>query len=146
MSAKHQAHVAELQAADYAQAMADASAARTWPISVHLTPFAPGVERLPIDDKRRWATFYGKSVDQVVRSTLTRLKLNPANCRAAQEGTDAALMAPVPPELLKLVSSGHGEIVPHALFWDGLTADQLRTALNTLAEAGWKPPAPLPAR
>ena len=82
MSAKREAHAADMRAADTAQALADASAARTWPISVHLTPFAPGCERLRIDDSRRWRTFYGRTVDQVLRSTLTRLKLNPRDCRA----------------------------------------------------------------
>lgn len=149
MSAKRQAHVAAIAEADHAQAQslmkewADASAARTWPISVHLTPFAPGCADLRIDDRRRWRTFYGRTVEAVLRSTLTRLALVPTECRAAQEGNDTALLAPVPPEVLKLVSSRPGEIVPHALFWDGVTADQLRGALDTLADAGWRPPAKL---
>ena len=76
MSAKREDHAADMRAADTAQALADASAARTWPISVHLTPFAPGCERLRIDDSRRWRTFYGRTVDQVLRSTLTRSRPN----------------------------------------------------------------------
>ena len=97
MSAKREAHAADMRAADTAQALADASAARTWPISVHLTPFAPGCERLRIDDSRRWRTFYGRTVDQVLRSTLTRLKLNPRDCRAAQEARTPPCWRPCRP-------------------------------------------------
>lgn len=141
MSAKRQAHAEALQAAERAEAEADASAARTWPISVHLTPFARGCERMRINDSRRWRTFYGRTVEDAVRSTLARLRLAPAACRAGREGNgDTAMLSAVPPELLRLVSSEPGAIVPFALFWDGVTPDQLKTALNDLTARGWKPP------
>lgn len=137
------------QAAELAEvraAAAHASAARTWPISVHLTPFAAGCEALRIDSPRRWKTFYGRTVEQAVRATLDRLALAPSACLAAAEGDgDVALMAAAPPELLKLISAKPGEPVPYALFWDGVTADQLKTALADLTGRGWKPRAHLPA-
>lgn len=149
MSAKREAHLAAAKDQDRAEAAVDASGARTeptWPIAVHLTPFAPGCERLRIDDKRRWRTFYGRTPDQVVRSVLGRLSLPPSACQAAREASgDIALLSAVRPELLKLVSSTPGELVPHALFWDGLTEDQLKTCLTDLTGRGWKPAAQLPA-
>ena len=128
-----------------------ASAARTpadptWPISVHLTPFTRGCEQMRIDDPRRWRTFYGRTVEDAVRSTLSRLRLAPSACRAGREGNgDTALLSAVPPELIKLVSSEPGAIVPFALFWDGVTPDQLTAALEDLTARGWKPPATVEA-
>jgi citrate lyase gamma subunit len=143
-NAKRAAHTAAIAQADQAQALADASAARTWPIAVHLTPFAPGCARLRIDDKRRWRTFYGRTVEQVVRSTLARLALPASACTAAQEGPhDVALMAAVPLALVQGVSSRPGEPVPHALFWDGVSVDQLKAVLADLTARGWKPPEPI---
>lgn len=135
------ATVAAVAEAERAEAMAaGASAARTWPISVHLTPFAPRCADLRIDHPSRWKTFYGLTVDQVVRATLKRLNLAPGACTAAVEGNDTALLANVPPELLKLVSGRPGEPVPHALFWDGVSVEQLTQALNDLTARGWLPP------
>lgn len=146
MSGKREAHAAAIAAADRAQALADASAARTWPIAVHLTPFAAGCAELRIDHPRRWKTFYGRTPEQVVRATLERLQLPASACQAAREGaTDVALLAPVAPEVLQLISAERGELVPHALFWDGLTEAQLKTCLAELTARGWKPPARLPA-
>lgn len=139
---KRAATAAAIAATEKVQALADASAARTWPIAVHLTPFTRGCEQLPIDDKRRWKTFYGRSVEQAVRATLIRLNLPPSACLAAQEGNgDVALLGPAAPELLKLISSKPGEPVPYALFWDGMTVEQLRGALADLTGRGWKPDA-----
>jgi len=143
--AKRDAHVAAIADAERSQALADASAARTWPIGVHLTPFAPGCEQLRIDDRRRWRTFYGRTVEEALRSTLSLLRLSPSACSAAQEGTDTVLLAAVRPELLKLVSSEPGAVVPHALFWDGASLDQLQTAIADLTGRGWKPSALLEA-
>lgn len=146
MSAKREAHAAAMLDADRVQALADASAARTWPISVHLTPFAAGCADLRIDHPRRWKTFYGRTVEQALRATLARLALPASACSAAQEGPhDVALLAAVPDHLVQGVASDPGEPVPHALFWDGLTLAELRTALAELTAHGWKPPAALPA-
>jgi hypothetical protein len=123
-SSKRESAIAAAQAE--AVAAMNASAARTWPISVHLTPFARGCERLAINSPARWKTFYGRTPGQVVRNTLKRLNLTPAECRARAEGTDVALLAGAPP-------------VPHALFWDGLTVDQLAAELKALADQRWTP-------
>lgn len=147
--AKLQANVQAVAAHD--TAANDASAARTWPISVHLTSFAPGCERVGIEDKRRWRTFYGKTPNEAVRSTLARLRLSPSAVTVAtQANGDLDLMAPAPPELERFLSSEtdgswDGRPVPFATFWDGLTAPQLQAELETLRRAGWTPPAPLPA-
>lgn len=140
MSAKREAHAEALQAAERARAAADASAARTWPISVHLTPFAPGCAALPIDDRRRWKTFYGRTVEQALRAVLTRLGLPASACAVAQEGPqEVALLVPAAVERVADVA------MPHALFWDGATLDQLAGALAGLTAQGWKPAAALPA-
>jgi len=128
-------------------APAHASAARTWPISVHLTNFAPGLERVGINDKRRWATFYGRTPNQVVRATLTRCRLSSTEVsveRAADGGAD--LLAPAPPELERFLSSEPGRPVPFASFWDGLDVDQLQLELADLRRRGWSPPAPVDGR
>lgn len=145
MTAKRDAHLAEIRAADQALVAAHASAARTWPIAVHLTPFAAGCADVAINHRKRWATFYGRTVDEVVMRVLVRLNLTPSDCSAAPEGQgDVALLAPVAPERLGLVSGKAGELVPQAIFWDGLTVDQLRQSLADLQAAGWKPPGRLP--
>jgi hypothetical protein len=61
-------------------------------------------------------------------------------CGAAQEGPhDVALMG-------RGAGAGGGvEREPHALFWDGVTLDQLKSALAELTARGWKPPEALPA-
>jgi hypothetical protein len=139
VSAKAAAHQAQILEAARVQALADASAARTWPISVHLTPFAPGCAALPIGDRRRWKTFYGRTVEQALRSVLTRLALPASACAVAQEGPqEIALLAPSDVERVRDVAA------PHALFWDGVTLDQARTALAALTASGWKPPAAIP--
>lgn len=117
-----------------------ASAARTGPVSVHLTGFAPGCEKLGIQSPRRWATFYGRTISQVVRSTLTRCRLDPARVTTAAEvNGDVNLLAPVPPELLALQSSEPGVPVPFAIFWDGLAQADLDQELARLRAAGWRP-------
>lgn len=139
MTAKRDAHLAEIAAQDRAEG-AHASGARTRPISVHLTGFAPGCADLALADKRRWRTFYGRTPDQVVRSTLARLKLAPGAVRTATEADgDVSLLGDVPPELLRLISGVAGEPVPFAVFWDGLGEPELQAVLATLVAGGWKP-------
>lgn len=121
---------------------ADASAARpaTRPISVHLTGFAPGRAREPINSRRRWATFYGRTPFQVVRATLKECRLAPAAVRTETEvNGDVAVLGEVPPELLRLVSSAPGALVPFAIFWDGLSEPELQHELAALAASGWVP-------
>lgn len=121
----------------------DASAARTWPIAVHLTPFAPGCERVGISDKRRWATFYGRTPAQVLRTTLTRCRLTPTAAAVALEPNgDVSLQAHVSPEIARLISSAPGTPVPFAIFWDGMTAERLTAELAALRAQGWVPPHP----
>lgn len=143
--AKREALVQDVAAEQAAPA--HASAARTWPIAVHLTNFAPGLERVGIGDKRRWATFYGRTPNQVVRATLTRCRLSPAEvsvARAPDGGAD--LMAPAPPELERFLSCEPSAPVPFASFWDGLDVDQLQHELADLRRRGWTPPAPVEGR
>ncbi len=145
MSAKREAHAADLQAADHAQAMADASAARTWPISVHLTPFAPGCRDMAIDNPKRWRTFYGRSVEQATRSVLTRLNLRPGAVRVSIEPSgDVNMLATPPAELDGMRSTASGQLVPFATFWDGVTSAELEATLSSLAAQDWVPPAKLP--
>ena len=114
------------------------------PIAVHLTPFAPGCERLAIGHPDRWRTFHARPAISVVRTVLTRLRLDPAACRASAEPNgDSGLLAPVPPERLRLVAADDQDLagapVPQALFFDGLTPAQLGACLTELAQARWTP-------
>ncbi len=122
-----------------------ASAARTGPVHVHLTPFAPGCEKLGMASPRRNATFYGKTLSQVLRATLKRLQLTPADVTVeAEVNGDVNLLAAVPPELVRLQSSEPGVPVPFAIVWAGADAPALAEALATLRAVGWTPfPKPL---
>jgi len=124
-----------------AAAPAGASAARapSQPISVHLTPFAPGCAGAPIHDARRWRTFYGKTPDEVLRATLKRIRRAPGAVRAKAENGDVLLLADVAPEVLRQLTDAPTEAVPFAVFWDGLTLDQVRAGLGDLAARGWVP-------
>ena len=119
---------------------ADESAVRTWPISVHLTPLAPGCSREAIDSKRRWRTFYGATPAQVVTATLKRLKLAARAVQAEGEvNGDVLLLAPVPANLQRWVTDAP-ELAPFAVIWDGLDLDQVRAELAALAARNWTPP------
>lgn len=145
MNAKREAHAAAQAEADRVLALADASAARTWPISVHLTPFAPGCRDMAIDNPKRWRTFYGRTVDQAVRSVLTRLHLKPGAVRVAIEpGGDVNIVATAPAELDGMKSTAAGQLVPFATFWDGASKAEVEAALVALTNQGWIPPAKLP--
>jgi hypothetical protein len=123
----------------------DASGARIRTVEVHLTPFAPGVRELPLHHPRRWATFYGVSPAQAVRTTLKRLNQSPRHLTAAVETPgDVSLQGAVPPELLRLLS-GDPERVPFAVFTAGLTLAEVEAALAGLVAARWEPPVALPA-
>lgn len=147
MSGKLAAHAADVAAAERAQMEDDASAARTWPISLHLTPFAPGCQTLAIDNPRRWRTFYGRPVMQVVKAVLARLNLTPTAVRAGPGAGpgDVDLLALPPAHLDGALSTPQGALVPYATFWDGLTLADLESAIAELTAQGWKPAAPLPA-
>lgn len=117
-----------------------ASAARTGPVHVHLTPFAPGCEKLGMASPRRNATFYGKTLSQVLRATLKRCQLPPGAARIeAEDGSDINLLGPVPPELVGLQSSEPGVPVPFAIIWHGAEAPALVQTLEALRAAGWTP-------
>jgi hypothetical protein len=109
----------------------DASAART-PASlsqirtviVHLTPFAPGCGGHSVGDRRRNRTFWQRPPVRVMRSVLSRLQREPHQVVVFEHPSgDVDLHARVEP---------FGD-VPVASFWEGLTADEARAALLTLA-------------
>lgn len=117
-----------------------ASAARTSPVHVHLTPFAPGCEKLGMASPRRNATFYGKTLSQVLRATLKRCQLPPGAARIeTEDGGDINLLGPVPPELAGLQSSEPGVPVPFAIIWAGAEAPALVQTLEALRASGWTP-------
>ncbi len=126
----------------------DASAARmappsAGPIHVHLTGYAPGCERLGINSPRRNATFWGRTLSQVLRATLTRCRLAPGAVQVEGEvNGDINLVAAVPPELVGLQSSKRGVPVPFAIVWSGTHADALCAALADLRSSGWTPALP----
>ena len=120
--------------AEEGRALIDASAARTRPISVHLTPLAPGCAYEPVDSKKRWRTFYGRSPDEVMRKTLKRLRLAPGAVRLATENGDLLLRAQIP-------EARPGDLAAHAIFWDGLTQFEAQAVLDSLAAQGWRPDA-----
>lgn len=125
-------------------APADASAARAGQrvIAVHLTPFAPGCERLGIDDKRRWATFWNKPTALVLRAVLTRLNRAPGEITTATLiNGDVDLLAPPAADLEGLLSSPDDQPVPHATIWDGAAETEVLTILAQLRDAGWAPAA-----
>lgn len=126
-----------------------ASAARTPnpPISVHLTPYAPGCSGLPIQHPRRWKTFWGQPRGEVVRKTLDRIRLAPGAARAERQGReDVCLLGPVPAERLAQAEAGQMEMVPFAIFFDGLSAADLSAELAALQAQGWRPQALAEAR
>jgi hypothetical protein len=115
----------------------DASGARIRTVGVHLTPFAPGVAGLAIDNPKRWRTFYGTTPEKVLRSTLARLRLAPGAVQLAVSAAgDLDLLAEHEQAL---------ESVPHAVFWDGLPEAEARAALEALRARGWTPDPPEPA-
>ena len=110
------------------------------PICVHLTPFAPGCEKLGIGSPRRNATFYGKTLAQVLRATLRRCGLAPGAVRVEAEVCgDVNLLAPAPPELLGLQSADPAVPVPYAIIWDGASAADVAHGLEALRAQGWTP-------
>ena len=110
------------------------------PICVHLTPFVPGCEKLAASSPRRNATFYGKTLAQVLRATLRRCGLAPGAVRVGVEVCgDINLLAPVPPELVGLQSADPGVPVPYAIIWDGASAADVAQGLEALRAQGWTP-------
>ena len=122
--------------------IADASAARSTQrvIRVHLTPFAPGMEKVGTADPRRWKTFWNRDLAPVVRALLKRLQIVPADLTvSSQVNGDVDLEIAPPPALAKYLS-GKPERVPVAVFWEGATQAQLLEILQGLNAAGWTPP------
>lgn len=142
-SAKRAANLAAQRQAP-PSVLTDASGARIRTVGVHLTPFAPGVKTLPLDHPKRWRVFYGVTPSKIVRTTLKRLGLPARLARPGREvNGDVELLAPVPPEELRLLSGLDGELAPFAVFWDGLTLSELTETLDALSAAGWEPPPPI---
>ena len=138
MTAKRDAHLAEVAAADRAEG-ARAARIPTRPISIHLTPFAPDLSSYPIGHKRRWVTLYGRTPNAAIRALLTRLRLRPEAVTTATVNGDVDVMAPVPPEFLDLVSGNPSEPAPFAVIWDGLSEPEVRAELDTLIAHRWAP-------
>lgn len=114
-------------------------------ISVHLTGFAPGCERLGIDNPRRRGTYWNRHPDSVVRSLLTRLDKAPAEVAVNTDlNGDVELLVTPPADLIPHLSTGSAK-VPAAIIWEGLTASQLKDSLQRLYADRWFPPRKLEA-
>lgn len=139
-----------IPAADASAARTEASAAdlaRPRRISVHLTGFAPGCDRIGSHDRRRWKTFYGQTPGPIARALLKRLARAPAEVGAHQEiNGDLCLTGQAPPELAGFLSTEPGEPVVLAMAWEGLTLAEWTACRAALIAAGWRPdPAAIPS-
>jgi len=93
-----------------------------------------------MNSPRRNATFYGKTLSQVLRATLKRCQLTPGAVQLeAGAAGDIELLGPVPPELAGLQSADPTVPVPFAIIWDGADAPALVQTLEALRAQGWTP-------
>lgn len=128
-----------------AQPPANASGARPPPqryVAVHLSPFAPGLEKAGVSDPRRWREFWGRHPEAVVRSVLKRLCRDPGEVqvRTAANG-DVELVGACPDDLLSYQSCDPDEPVILAVFWDGITEATINGILRSLHGRRWRAPA-----
>lgn len=100
---------------------------------VHLTPFAPGCEHMPIDHPRRTRTLWSGDAARVLRATLTRLKRDP-NAVQLVDGPAAGDV-----DVVAAVET-QPKPVPLAVITDGPSLLDLASALSGLRRTGWTPP------
>ncbi|MDP3853173.1 hypothetical protein [Phenylobacterium sp.] len=119
-----------------------ASAARTSQqvIRIHLTQFAPGMDRVGLEDPKRWKTFWNQDLARVTRALLKRLQIAPAAIELSTViNGDVELLIEPPARLAAHLSTGDAP-VPVAIFWEGADEAQLKAILRDLHVAGWTPP------
>ncbi len=93
-------------------------------VSVHLTPFAPGVAAAAIGERRRWMALWGVTPTQALDALADRLDRRPP-ALTPRLGPDGEL------EICAFVDGG---LQPLALVPDGLTLDEARQALGDLKQ------------
>jgi hypothetical protein len=95
-------------------------------ISLHLTPWAPGVGAQAIGDKRRWIAMWSVTPAQAAASLAQRLERSPGALFAQARHDDVEILGRVPGEPAPVVL---------ALAAFGLTADELMAAFAGLTQA-----------
>lgn len=99
-------------------------------VSIHLTPFAPGVGAAAIGDKRRWMTFWSVAPARAMAELCHRLRVEPHD-----------LVLAVAPDAIELTGPSpaiDGARAPIALITYGLELGEIREALSTITAARQK--------
>lgn len=117
-----------------------ASAARSKRIGVHLTPFAPGMEREGIDSPRRWREFWNQDPTRVIRALLRKIERAPGEISVTPVENGDVELRVTPPEYLVPYQCTGSDPVIIAIIWEGMTAPQVRRILDELMRSRWTPP------
>jgi hypothetical protein len=96
-------------------------------VSIHLTPFAPGVGEAAIGDNRRWLVMWTVTPAMALAHLCHRLQVEPWALTVAVAGDDLELHGP------SAEASGGSAVL--ALVAYGLDAGEVRAALDQLAQA-----------
>lgn len=111
--------------------------------SLCLTPMAPGVEGLALDDRARWLVLWSAPLDRAMAEIATRLNVHPARLAVVQGAG-----APHDHDDIEIRGPARGFDEPQvlALVAHGLTAHQAREGLTAaarrLVQAQQRPPHP----
>lgn len=94
-------------------------------VSIHLTPFAPGVGAVPVHDPARQVQHWSKTPAWILQDLAGRLELTPDRLSTRAHADDIEILGPSP--------HAHGPVVL-ALVSYGLTLDEVAGALAGLAQ------------